>query len=401
MSGPLSGIRVLDFGQLIAGPWIGQMLGDFGADVIKVERPDTGEIGRTITPPFLKDKNGEKIGHSALTMAMNRNKRSIEVDITSKKGQALIKRLIPKVDIVIENLRAGTMQRYELDYESLRAIRPDLIYCSVSGYGQTGPYRNRSAKDSSLQAMSGLMSLNGDRDGPPYKVGFPIADVTAGLYGVIAVQSALRYREVVGGGGQYIDLSLLDCQIATIGHRFQSYLSTGVAPTRNGNAPPNTAMARPFRCADEWIMISADADNEFPVFCQAIGHPELAADPRFSSQGARVENLAALLTVLEPILGQKSGSEWITLLSERRIICAPIYSIAQVFDDPQVQARGMKVHVNHPRLGETSILANPIRFSASPITEYRAPSAVGEHTEEVLRELLDLSEEDVQDLRSS
>jgi crotonobetainyl-CoA:carnitine CoA-transferase CaiB-like acyl-CoA transferase len=399
MTRPLDGIRVLDLGRLIAGPFVGQMLGDLGAEVIKIEHKGEGDIARIINPPFALDKDGKKTGESALSLAMNRNKLSVELDISTSAGQDVLKRLAAESDILIENMRTGTLQRFGLGYDVLHASNPNLIYCSISGYGQTGPYAKRSAKDSSLQAMSGLMSLTGEADGEPMKVGYPVADVTAGMYGVMAVLAALRHREVQGGQGQHIDIGLLDCQIAALGHRHQAYFLTGKAPHRNGNAPPNTAMARQFECSDEWIMISADADNEFPVFCKAIGHPGLNEDPRFSTQGARVANVDALLDILRPIIRSRTSAEWIRILSDERIICAPIYSIPQVFEDPHVKERGATTMVHHDQLGEIRILTNPIRYSATPIGDYRASPPLGRDTTAVLEEVLGLSEADIAALR--
>ncbi|GGH62620.1 CoA transferase [Frigidibacter albus] len=399
MTRPLDGIRVLDLGRLIAGPFVGQMLGDMGAEVIKIEHKGQGDIARHINPPFALDKDGNKTGESALSLAMNRNKLSLELDISTPAGQEVMKKLAAEADILVENMRTGTLKRYGLDYEALRQINPGLIFCSISGYGQTGPYSKRSAKDSSLQAMSGLMSMTGDADGEPMKAGYPVADVTAGMYATMAILGALRHREVQDGAGQFIDIGLLDCQIAALGHRNQAYFLTGKAPRRNGNVPPNTAMARQFECADEWMMISADADNEFPVFCQAIGHPELNEDPRFSTQGARVTNIAALLEIMNPIIRSRTSAEWIRILSDARIICAPIYSIAQVFEDPHVQERGATTTVQHDQLGEIRLLSNPIRYSETPLTGYRASPPLGRDTQMVLEKVLELSQPEIDALR--
>lgn len=307
---PLDGIVVIDIGQLIAAPLVGQMLGDLGATVIKVENRGKGDLSRFIVEPIYRNPDGDPIGESVLSFAMNRNKRSIEVDISTEDGQGIIRALADKADVLIQNLRVGTMERFGLGWDNLKESNPALIMCSISGYGQTGPYARRSAKDSSLQAMSGLMSLTGQAEGEPQKVGYPVADVNAGLYATIAILAALRGRDTQGGRGQHIDISLLDCQIAALGHRILSYFVSGRVPLRNGNVPPGTSMARTIQCRDAWITISADADNEFPVFCRVLGRPELAADPRFSDQAGRSRNIDALLAEIEPIMRSRDAAAW-------------------------------------------------------------------------------------------
>jgi crotonobetainyl-CoA:carnitine CoA-transferase CaiB-like acyl-CoA transferase len=393
---PQSGIRVLDMSRALAGPWAAQMLGDFGADVIKIERPGTGDEFR-IYAPFMPDKDGKPTQESTNYLSTNRNKRSIGIDLAHPKGQALVRKMVATADVLIENYKIGDLKRYGLDYESLRAINPRLIYCSITAFGQDGPYAQNAGYDSAGQSMGGVMSLTGEPDGPPQKVGYLVADLTLGNYATIAILSALHSRERTGLG-QHIDVAMLDTQVAMLSTHAMQYFVTGEVPRRQGvlgNA--SGAPSQPFVMADGWAMVSAAKDDHFQRLCEAIGLPELATDPRFVTMALRAENRKLLGELLSVPLRTKRVREWQELLAKAKVICTPIYDVNQVFEDPQVEHRGMKIEVAHPIAGRLPMLRNPIRFSATPLDTFVAPPTIFAQSEEILHEF-GLSEAEIKGL---
>lgn len=390
---PLAGVRVLELGRLFAAPMCGQILGDLGADVVKVERRGGGDDFRSYGPPFLIDAEGQPTRDLGSYLACNRNKRSISVDFSLTGGQRLICDLARHSDILIENFKVGTLERYGLGYEQLRAESPGLIYLSVTGFGQTGPYRDRPGTDGCFQAMSGLQSLTGQPDGPPEKVGMVIVDMVTGLYSTIAALAALRHRDTGRGQGQQIDMALLDCAIAATSHRAIDYLMTGSEPQRMGNAQPGAFPSRFFDCRDGRIHIQASVDSHFARMCEALGLGGVAADPRFATRLARRDNQAEITAILEPVFAGLSLEEAYDILVEADVICGPVYSVPQALADRQVQSRGLVVDVPHPAAGSVRLLKNPIRFSETPLGEIKAPPMLGADTREVLSEWLGMEGE--------
>ena len=393
MTGALSHIRVLDLSRILAGPWASQMLADLGAEVLKIERPDVGDDTRAWGPPYLKDQHGVNTSESAYYLCANRNKKSITIDFTQTEGQALIRELAAKSDIVIENFKFGGLRQYGLDYESLRQINPRLIYCSITGFGQSGPYAARAGYDFLIQAMGGLMSVTGRKDGDagagPAKVGVALTDVLTGLYASNAILAALAYRDVAGVG-QYIDLALLDVQVACLANQTMNFLTSGVAPQRLGNAHPNIVPYQDFPTADGDMILAIGNDSQFARFCDAAAHPEWAADQRFSSNAARVRHRDVLVPLLRQATVMRTTQQWIEALEPLGVPCGPINNIAQVFDDPQVKARGLKIDLPHPLAGHVPLVANPIRLSQTPVEYRTAPPLLGQHTRDVLGMLLGL-----------
>ena len=387
---PLSGIKVLDLSRIFAAPWSTQMLGDLGAEVIKVEHPVKGDDFRTYGPPFLQDDQGNDTRESAYYLSANRNKKSVAVDFSTEEGRAIIRRLARSADVVVENFRVGSLAGYGLDYESLKAINPGIIYCSVTGFGQDGPYARRGGLDSLIQALSGLMSLTGEADQEPQKVGMIIDDFAAGMYAAVAILAALRHRELNGGPGQHIDLSLLDCGLAMLGPRIQTYLVSGEEPGRNGNASFGSAPAQTFPCSDGIIMIQAGNDVHFIRLCNAIGLAEFPRDPRYASRAKRVENMATLIPAIVEKLQADTLDNWITRLEAAGVMCSPVNNIKEALDNEQVVHRQMVETIRHPIVGDLAIVRNPIRFSETPVKDYTTPPLLGEHTEEVLADLPDL-----------
>ncbi|MCB1758803.1 MAG: CoA transferase [Gammaproteobacteria bacterium] len=391
--GALSHIRVLDLSRVLAGPWASQILADLGADVIKIERPDRGDDTRHWGPPWLRDAQGEESAESAYYLCANRGKRSVTIDITRPQGQALVRDLAKQCDILLENFKVGGLAKYGLDYANLSRINPRLIYCSVTGFGQTGPYRNRAGYDFLIQAMGGLMSVTGEADdrpgGGPQKVGVALADVMTGLYAGNACLAALAYRER-SGRGQQIDLSLLDVQVATLANQASSYLVGGEAPHRMGNAHPSIVPYQPFAAADGHFILAVGNDDQFARLCHLLQHPELAQDRRFACNAARVRNRAALVDLLAPLFARHDSDHWISSLEAVAVPCGPVNDIAQVFDNPQVQARGMRIEREHPTAGRVALVGSPIRLSESTVEPGAAPPLLGQHTAEVLTELLGL-----------
>ncbi|AFT69620.1 Formyl-CoA transferase [Alloalcanivorax dieselolei B5] len=403
MSGALSHLRVLDLSRVLAGPWAGQILGDLGAEVIKVERPGGGDDTRIWGPPYAKDAEGHDSDQSAYYLCTNRNKKSVAIDIAHPEGQALVRELAAQSDVVIENFKKGGLRRYGLDYESLSADNPGLIYCSITGFGQTGPYASRPGYDFLIQAMGGLMSITGHRDGEPgagpMKVGVALTDITTGLYSTIAILGALEHRNRTGEG-QHIDMALLDVQIACLANQTLNYLTTGQAPTRMGNAHPSVVPYQDFPTADGDVILAIGNDGQFARFCEVAGHPEWAADDRYATNRARVDNRDTLIPLMRQATVMRTTKEWIEVLEQAGVPCGPVNSIADVFQDPHVQARGMQLEMSHPSLGTVPQVASPLRLSASPVEYRTAPPLLGEHTDEVLAETLGLSAEAIQRLRA-
>ncbi|WP_286998059.1 MULTISPECIES: CaiB/BaiF CoA transferase family protein [Comamonas] len=393
----LAGIKVLDLSRVLAGPWATQMLADLGADVIKVERPVAGDDTRHWGPPFLKDDAGSDTREASYFTACNRNKRSITVDMAHPEGQALLRQMAAEADVVVENFKVGGLAQYGLDYDSLKALNPKLIYCSITGFGQDGPYAERAGYDLMVQAMCGLMSITGHADGQPgggpLKVGVAVIDVFTGLYASNAILAAINARDNARNGsgeGQYIDMALLDVGMAVLANQAAGYLATGQAPGRAGNIHPSLAPYQDFKTSDGNVLLAIGNDGQFARFCAAVHQPEWAQDARFATNTARVQNRTALLALLEPMMQTRGTQEWIALLEDKAVPCGPINTVAQAFADPQVRHRGIAQSL--PRqagdgIGHVATVANPMRLSATPVTYRSAPPTLGQHTHEVLREM--------------
>ena len=385
----LAGVRVLDLSRVLAGPWCTQTLADLGADVIKVERPHSGDDTRGWGPPFLKDRDGADTAEAAYYLGTNRNKRSITVDIAKPAGQALIRDLVTRCDVFIENFKVGDMARYGLDAATLCDLNPRLVYCSVTGFGQTGPYRERAGYDYAVQGMGGMMSVTGERDdlpgGGPQKVGVAVADLFTGMYATVAILAALRHRDQTGRG-QAIDMALLDTQVAMLANLGANYLATGTAPKRVGNAHQNIVPYQVFEVADGHIILAVGNDGQYAKFCEVAGVPGLARDERFLRNADRVRHRATLVPLLADVMKRRMKSDWLAALEAARVPCGAINDLAEVFADPQVAERGMTVDVPHPLAGSVPLVASPMKLSATPVQYRRAPPLLGEHTDEVLRE---------------
>ena len=402
--GPLAGLRVLDLSRVLAGPWAGQLLADFGADVVKVERPGAGDDTRAWGPPWLHDKDGEATTESAYYLSANRNKRSVTVDIGTPQGQSLIQQLAANADILIENFKVGGLAQYRLDYESLKKVNPRLIYCSITGFGQTGPYASRAGYDFLIQGMGGLMSLTGRPDGTegegPVKVGVALTDVMTGLYASVAVLAALVHRERTGQG-QHIDLALLDVQVATLANQAANYLIGGTAPKRMGNAHPNIVPYQDFPTADGYMIIAVGNDHQFRMLCETLGRPEWGSDERFVTNPQRVKYRSELIALIHSVTVTRTTDEWISQMGPAGVPCGPINTLDKVFADPQVQARGMRIDMAHPLGGNVPLVANPINMSESPVRYLRPPPTLGEHTEEVLNRWLGVGPSEFAELRAN
>ena len=400
--GALDGIKILDLTRILAGPFCTQTLGDLGAEIIKVERPGGGDDTRRFGPPFLKDDEGKDTIESAYFMGANRNKKSVAIDISKLEGQALIKKIAAKADVLVENFKLGNLARYGLGYDDLKEINPGLIYCSITGFGQTGPYDERPGYAPLIQAMGGIMSVTGDPDGEPMKAGVPIADLMAGMYATVAICAALRSREI-NRKGQYIDIGMLDTQAAWLSIQAMNYLVGGENPKRLGNGHPNIVPYQVFATADGHIMLTIGNDLQFRRFCEFADCIELAEDERFATNGARVQNRELLIEAMEPVLTSKPSQEWLAELEKLTIGCGPINTVEQVFADPHIKNREMVINMPHEALGgrEIPLVASPLRFSATPVTYRHSPPVLGSNTEDVLREVLDLDEEAIKQLRSN
>ncbi len=400
MTGPLHGLRVFDLTRILAGPTCTQILGDLGADVIKIERPGSGDDTRKFGPPFLVDEEGRDTSESAYYLGINRNKRSLTLDLTKPDGQRIARRLVARCDVLVENFKAGGLTKYGLSYDQLKSDVPGLVYCSITGFGQTGPYAARPGYDVQIQAMGGLMSITGEPEGEPQKVGVPIADIMSGMYAAVAINAALRHREATGEG-QHIDIGMLDTQVATLSMQGLNYLFSGKAPARLGNAHPNIVPYQVFEAADGHVVIAVGNDRQFERFCEFAGVAELAADERFRTNAARVRNRKELIKLLEPVVAGHRCRYWLDGLEPLDVICGPINTIDQVFADPQVRSRGMKLEMSHPLAGEApiNVIASPIKMSATPPSYVHPPPTLGQHTDEVLHELLGIEDDELAALR--
>ena len=399
MTGPLDGIKIFDLTRVLAGPSCVQILGDLGADVIKIERPNAGDDTRKFGPPFVKDINGNETSESAYYLAANRNKQSVTLDLTSKEGQVLARRMIAKCDVLVENFKVGNLAKYRLSYNDLKDDFPNLIYCSITGFGQTGPLAKQPGYDFMAQGMGGLMSITGPTDGEPHRVGVPIADLTAGLWAAIAINAALRHQSVTGQG-QHLDISLLDTQVATLSIQGLNYLSSGETPGLLGNAHPNIVPYQVFPTSDGNIIVAVGNDAQFKRFAAFIGAPELAEKKEFATNEHRVRNRERLTIILNEIMAEKTSQHWLEGLESIKVSCGPINQIDQVFENEQVLARDMKIQMDHPLSAEpVDLIGNPIKMSVTPPTYRRPPPTMGEHTDDILSDLLGLSDNDLAGLK--
>ncbi|HEY6134788.1 MAG TPA: CaiB/BaiF CoA-transferase family protein [Rubrivivax sp.] len=388
--GALDGVRVLDLSRVLAGPWCTQTLADLGADVIKVERPGSGDDTRGWGPPFLADRAGQDTAEAAYYLGANRNKRSVTIDIAAPEGQALIRELAAGCDVFVENFKVGDMARYGLDAASMHALYPRLVYCSITGFGQTGPYSDRAGYDYAVQGIGGLMSVTGERDdlpgGGPQKVGVAVADLFTGLYATVAILAALRHRDATGEG-QVIDMALLDTQVAMLANLGANYLVTGRAPRRAGNAHQNIVPYQVFEVADGHLILAVGNDGQFAKFCAVAGLADVAADPRFQKNAGRVRHREQLVPLLAAAMRTRSRADWLAALEGAKVPCGPINSLDEVFADPQVRHRAMTVRVPHPDSDTLQLVASPLKLSRTPASVRRAPPLLGQHTDEILQEL--------------
>ena len=397
----LDGVRVLDLSRVLAGPWCTQTLADLGADVIKIERPGTGDDTRTWGPPFLKDGQGHDSVEAAYYLGTNRNKRSVTCDIAKPAGQALIRDLVQHCHVFVENFKVGDMARYGLDYDSLKTMNPGLVYCSVTGFGQTGPYRERAGYDYAIQGMGGLMSITGERDdigGGPQKVGVAVADLFTGMYATVAILAALRHAERTGEG-QQVDAALLDTQVAMLANMGANYLVGGKLPGRAGNAHQNIVPYQVFEVAPaadghkDHLILAVGNDSQYAKFCAVAGHPELATDSRFARNQGRVRHRDELVPLLQDIMRTRNKAAWLEALETAKVPCGAINNIAEVFADPQVQARGMVTTWQHPLKPDLHLVSSPIKLGATPVRTDLPPPMLGQHTDDVLRNVLGCSDE--------
>lgn len=387
---PLDGIRVLDLSRVLAGPWCSQNLADLGADVIKVERPGTGDDTRAWGPPYLKDANGKDTSEAAYYLSTNRNKRSIAIDIALPEGAELVRQMATKCDILVENFKVGGLKKYGLDYESIKAINPRLIYCSITGFGQTGPMASLPGYDFMIQGMGGLMSITGERDdlpgGGPQKAGVAVTDLFTGMYATVAILGALQERHR-SGLGQHIDIALLDCHVAMLANQTLNYMTSGVAPQRAGNAHQNVVPYQVFAASDGHLIVAVGNDSQFRAYCEVLGRPDLATNPDYATNTARLHNRKALIAELEVIMKTRTRDDWIEALQKAGVPSGPINNIQQVFEEPQVKAREIWRNLPHPVAGTAPTTASPIRYSDTPVQYRMAPPLLGQHTDEILAEL--------------
>jgi len=403
MTAPLTGLRVFDLTRILAGPTGTQVLGDLGADVIKVERPGAGDDTRKWGPPYLKGPDGEDTTESAYYLAANRNKRSITLDLNQAEGQALARRLIAECDVVVENFKVGDLARRGLGYDQLKEELPRLVYCSITGFGQTGPYAPRAGYDMLAQAMGGIMSITGDSDGEPAKVGVGVADVMTGMYAVVAILAALRHRDA-SGEGQYIDMSLLDTQVSWLINAGMNYLIGGPEHVqgRMGTSHPNIVPYEALPASDGYYILAVGNDAQFRKFCDFAGLPELPGDPRFATNDARVRNRQELIPTLREATAGKPRAHWLEGLAPLGVPASPLNAIDEVFEDPQVVHRGMVIEMPHGQAqgGRLPLIASPMRLSRTPVDYRYPPPTLGQHTEEVLRELLGMEDPEIAGLRA-
>ncbi|MBR8175877.1 CaiB/BaiF CoA transferase family protein [Burkholderia ambifaria] len=396
--GALAGLRVLDLSRVLAGPWAGQLLADLGADVVKIERPGKGDDTRAWGPPWLLDADGQSTGESAYYLSANRNKRSIAVDLSRPDGQSLVRQLVQQTDIVLENFKAGGLAQYGLDYATLSAENPRLIFCSITGFGQTGPYASRAGYDFLIQGMGGLMSVTGRADGTegagPVKVGVALTDVMTGLYATVAVLAAVAHRERTGRG-QHIDLALLDVQIAALANQAANYLIGGIVPHRMGNAHPNIVPYQDFPTADGHMIIAVGNDGQFTSLCAVLGQPQWASDARFATNPLRVQHRDELVALIGAVTTCRLTDEWVIAMEEAGVPCGPINGLDRVFADEQVKARDIRIEMPHASAGSVPLVANPIRMSDSPVQYLRPPPRLGEQTDEILDAWLGLGHDEI------
>ena len=404
-TGPLKGLRILDMSRILAGPTCTQILGDLGADVIKIERPGAGDDTRKWGPPYVKDADGNDTSESAYYLCANRNKRSLTVDITKAEGQELIRKLAAKCDVLIENYKVGGLKKYGLDYSAMKDEFPDLIYCSISGFGQTGPKSHRLGYDFMIQAMGGIMSVTGEPDGSPMKVGVGIADVMCGMYAAVSILAAVRHRDqsgnsAAGGNGQHIDLSLLDSQAAWLINSGSNYLTSRENQHRLGNAHPNIVPYQVFQTSDSFFVLAVGNEIQFRKFCEFAGAPDLPEDPRFKTNTDRVKNRNILAPMLTELTQRNSTQFWLEGLEKLQVPCGPVNTIKEVFDDPQIQHREMEISLPHPLSGkgDVSLIGSPVKMSATPVSYRHAPPTLGQHTNEILAEMLGMDEEECREL---
>jgi crotonobetainyl-CoA:carnitine CoA-transferase CaiB-like acyl-CoA transferase len=402
MAGPLSHIRVLDLSRVLAGPWAGQNLADLGAEVIKVERPKSGDDSRAFGPPWVKDTEGKDTRDSAYFTSANRGKKSITLNMADPEGQRIVRELARQSDVLIENYKFGDLARYGLGYDDLKVINPGLIYCSVTGFGQTGPFKERPGYDFMIQGMGGMMSVTGEPDGAPgggpQRAGVPVADIITGMYASIAICAAIASRERTGRG-QHIDCALLDSQIALMSYQNANFFSTGKSPSRIGNLHPNIVPYQPFRTSDGSVIVACGNDNLYRKLCDVIQRPDLVTDERFATNGKRVENRAEMTRILQEIFSTRSTREWVADLEAAGVANGPINTMAEVYEEPQVIARGIRLELDHPVAGKLSGVASPMRFSDTTIEYRSAPPVLGQHTDEVLGEKLGMSGDEIAALR--
>lgn len=404
MAAALEGITVLDLSRILAGPWSTQILADLGADVIKIERPGSGDDTRSWGPPYLRSADGGETRESAYYASCNRGKRSVAIDIATPEGQDIVRTIASGADVVVENFKAGDLARYRLGYADLSAINPRIVYCSITGFGHSGPYRQRTGYDFMIQGLGGLMSVTGERDdlpgGGPQKVGVAVADLVTGLYATIGILAALRARET-SGRGQHIDMALLDCQVAALANMNLNYFASGQVPRRWGNAHPNLAPYEAFATRDGHVILAAGNDGQFAKWCAVAGCPALAQDPRFAKNDGRVRNRPELIPLVRERMREKTTADWITALEAVGVPCGPINDLSQVFADPQVVARGLRFELPHPATGSVPMVASPIRLSDTPPEYRRAPPTLGQHTAEVLGDVAGLDREAIERLTAA
>jgi crotonobetainyl-CoA:carnitine CoA-transferase CaiB-like acyl-CoA transferase len=392
--GALTGVKVLDLSRVLAAPLAAQTLADLGADVIKIERPGRGDEGRTYGPPFLKDREGRSTGTAAFFLACNRGKKSVTVDHATPEGQDIIRRLAAQSDVLLENFRVGTLAKYGLDFATLRKLNPRLVYCSVTGYGQSGPYAQRPGYDGVFQAMGGVMAANGHAD-EPMKIGISMVDILTGQNAAIAILAALRHRDQISGEGQHIDMALLDNGVAALSHFAMNWLVSGEVPQRRGNGGFGGVPSQAFHCSDRMIFIVAGNDRQFGALCGALDRPQWARDARFDHPGGRVVNRDALLALLGERLREHPVDHWLALLDDADVPAGPVNELPEVFENPQVRHRGLLVQTEHPQAGPLPLLASPLRLSETPVTDYPAPPTLGQHTRDVLRDRLGYTDADL------
>lgn len=402
MKGALSHLRVVDLSRVLAGPWASQILADMGADVIKIERPGSGDDTRGWGPPFLKDEAGNDTTEAAYYLGANRGKKSLTLNIAAPEAQEIIRHLVKDADVFIENYKVGDMARYGLSYQDLKQINPRIVYCSITGFGQTGPMAEIAGYDFIVQGLGGLMSITGERDdlpgGGPQKVGVAVADIMTGLYSTIAILAAIEHRHS-SGEGQYIDMALLDVQVATIANMNMNYLCSGKVPGRQGNAHANIVPYQVFNAADGELILAVGNDTQFAKLCAVLGCPEIAGDERYAKNANRVRHRDALLPLLQQRLVTRSVAQWVEVLQPEGVPCGPVNSIAQTFANPQVIHRQMRVDLPHPLAGSVPSVANPIKFSGTPIQYGDAPPTLGQHSDQVLKEYVGLSDAEIEALR--